>query len=79
MTRYRVGAATVTALGFGAAQLANLYQAVDEETAAGAVDAAWAAGIRYFDTAPHYGLGSVRAPARLGAGRPAPGRVHRVH
>ena len=28
------------------------------------VDAAWDAGIRYFDTAPLYGHGAVRAPAR---------------
>ena len=44
-------------LGFGAAQLGNLYRAVDDQTAADAIAAAWDAGIRYFDTAPHYGLG----------------------
>ena len=71
MKRKRVGAATVTALGFGAAQLGNLYQAIDEETAAAAVDGAWAAGIRYFDTAPHYGLGlSERRLGSALAGRP---------
>jgi D-threo-aldose 1-dehydrogenase len=48
---------TVTALGFGAAQIGNLYRAVDDDTARSAVDAAWDGGIRYFDTAPHYGLG----------------------
>ena len=31
--------------------------------AAGAVDPAWAGGIRYFDTAPHYGLGLSEQPA----------------
>jgi len=43
--------------GFGAAQLGNLFRETSDAEAAGAVDAAWAAGIRYYDTAPHYGLG----------------------
>ena len=37
-----------------------------DEDGAGALDAAWDAGIRYFDTAPHYGLGL--AERRLGDG-----------
>lgn len=44
-------------LGFGAAGIGNLYRAVDDSVARAAVEAAWAGGIRYFDTAPHYGLG----------------------
>lgn len=44
-------------LGFGAAQLGNLYRQVDDQTCRDAVDAAWDRGLRYFDTAPHYGLG----------------------
>jgi len=44
-------------LGYGAAAVGNLYRAVDDETAAQLLDAAWDAGIRYYDTAPHYGLG----------------------
>ncbi|MFI5909244.1 aldo/keto reductase [Dactylosporangium sp. NPDC051541] len=44
-------------LGLGCAQLGNLYRERSDEDAAAIVDAAWAAGIRYFDTAPHYGLG----------------------
>lgn len=55
---------TVTELGFGAAPLGNLYRATTEDEADGAVAAAWDAGIRYFDTAPHYGLGL--AERRLG-------------
>ncbi|MET9519028.1 aldo/keto reductase [Streptomyces sp. NPDC002994] len=47
----------VTALSFGAAALGNLFAPVTDEAAAEAVHAAWDAGIRYFDTAPHYGLG----------------------
>jgi D-threo-aldose 1-dehydrogenase len=46
-----------TELGLGTAGLGNLYRAVDEDTARVTLDAAWAAGIRYFDTAPLYGLG----------------------
>ncbi|MFH8218194.1 aldo/keto reductase [Streptomyces sp. NPDC018057] len=52
-------------LGFGTAALGNLYTEVGEDQAYEAVTAAWDAGIRYFDTAPHYGLGL--AERRLGA------------
>ena len=55
----------LTALGFGAAQGGNLYRGTSDDEFAAAVDAAWAAGIRYFDTAPHYGLGL--SERRLGA------------
>jgi len=47
----------LTTLGFGAAPIAGLYRAVDQTTARATIDAAWKGGIRYFDTAPHYGLG----------------------
>jgi D-threo-aldose 1-dehydrogenase len=52
-------------LGYGAASVGNLYRAVDDETAQRILDAAWDAGIRYYDTAPHYGLGL--SERRLGA------------
>ncbi|MEV5550694.1 aldo/keto reductase [Streptomyces sp. NPDC052309] len=55
----------VTRLSFGAAAMGNLYSEVSPAQGAGAVDAAWDAGIRYFDTAPHYGLGL--SERRLGA------------
>lgn len=44
-------------LGFGAAGIGNLYRSVDDAAAQATVEAAWAGGGRYFDTAPHYGLG----------------------
>lgn len=44
-------------LGLGCAPIGNLYHRMDDETARATVEAAWDAGIRYFDTAPHYGLG----------------------
>jgi D-threo-aldose 1-dehydrogenase len=50
---------------FGVAPLANLGREVSDEDAAAALEAAWAAGVRYFDTAPHYGLGL--GERRLGA------------
>lgn len=57
--------ARVGPLGFGAAQLGNLYRELDDMTSQATVDAAWERGIRYFDTAPHYGLGL--SERRLGA------------
>lgn len=51
------GGLDFTELGFGSAPLGNLYRAVSDEEAAATLEAAWEAGIRYFDTAPLYGLG----------------------
>jgi D-threo-aldose 1-dehydrogenase len=58
-TRRRVGSTTLTlpAFGFGAAQLGELYRTVDEAQSQATLDAAWDAGIRFYDTAPWYGLG----------------------
>jgi D-threo-aldose 1-dehydrogenase len=61
----------VTQLALGCASLGNLYHPVTVESALATVEAAWDAGIRTFDTAPHYGLGL--SERRLGAalsGRP---------
>lgn len=44
-------------LGFGGAPLGNMFDVVDEETAQAALAAAWDSGVRYYDTAPHYGSG----------------------
>ena len=61
----------LAALGLGCASLGNLYRAIDSDQAFATVDAAWGAGIRYFDTAPYYGLGL--SERRLGdALRPRP-------
>lgn len=62
---------TVTELGFGGSTIGNLYRPVDDDTAQASVLAAWDGGIRYFDTAPHYGLGlSERRLGRALQGRP---------
>jgi len=50
-------ALALSELGFGGASIGNLYRATSDEEAAAAVEQAFASGIRYFDTAPHYGLG----------------------
>jgi D-threo-aldose 1-dehydrogenase len=73
MERRRLGSTgvAVSTLGFGAAPTGNMFTAIDDGTALAAVDTAWDGGIRYFDTAPHYGLGL--SESRLGralAGRP---------
>ena len=43
--------------GFGSAHLGELYAKVDEVDSRATLDAAWAAGVRYYDTAPWYGRG----------------------
>lgn len=53
------------ALSYGAANAGNLYRALSDDQAHAVLEAAWNAGIRYFDTAPHYGLGL--SERRLGA------------
>ncbi|GHD81487.1 D-threo-aldose 1-dehydrogenase [Salinibacterium amurskyense] len=55
----------LTEIGLGAAQLGNLYRETTDAEVEEGVAAAWDAGVRYFDTAPHYGLGL--SERRLGA------------
>ncbi|MCK3769525.1 aldo/keto reductase [Microbacterium aerolatum] len=56
---------TIPPLGYGAANVGNLFRALADDEAWAVLDAAWESGIRYFDTAPHYGLGL--SERRLGA------------
>ena len=58
------GGLRFTRLGMGTAPLGNLYSAISDEEARGTLEAAWDGGMRYFDTAPQYGLGT--AERRLG-------------
>ncbi len=61
----------VTRLGFGGGPLGGLFAPLDDETAAGALAAAWDGGIRYYDTSPHYGIGhSERRIGEFLRGRP---------
>ncbi|MFI9010329.1 aldo/keto reductase [Actinosynnema sp. NPDC053489] len=58
-------------LGFGGGPIGNLFAEVSDVDALGALEAAWDVGVRYFDTAPHYGLGlSERRVGAFLAGRP---------
>jgi D-threo-aldose 1-dehydrogenase len=58
-------------LVFGGAPIGGLYAPVSDEEAAATLAAAWDAGIRAFDTAPHYGVGlSERRIGDFLAGRP---------
>ncbi len=55
----------MSSLGFGGASIGNLYKTVSDAQATEVLEAAWAGGVRYYDTAPHYGLGL--SEQRLGA------------
>jgi len=51
------GGLTFTKLGMGTAPLGNLYRAISDDEAHNVLSRAWDAGVRYYDTAPLYGLG----------------------
>lgn len=53
----REGARQLPQLGYGAANLGNLFRALSDDEAWQILEAAWQSGVRYYDTAPHYGLG----------------------
>ncbi|MCU1495193.1 MAG: aldo/keto reductase [Acidimicrobiaceae bacterium] len=55
----------MTRLVFGTGPLGGLFAPVDATSAAESLEAAWAVGVRAYDTAPHYGAGM--AEERLGA------------
>ena len=64
----------VGVLGFGGAGIGNLYRVLREEDALDAVRESYAAGVRYFDTAPYYGFGlsELRIGSVLKGAQPAP-------
>jgi D-threo-aldose 1-dehydrogenase len=47
----------ISELGFGGAEMGNLYRSVSNIEAYNSLSSAWEQGIRYFDTAPFYGYG----------------------
>ena len=47
----------LTQLGLGAVPLGDLYVKLSDQDATQTMDAAWQAGVRYFDTSPWYGRG----------------------
>lgn len=54
----------ISQVGIGTASIAGLYRACSRSDAMDVLDTAWRSGIRYFDSAPFYGLGL--AERRLG-------------
>ena len=67
LTRRQIGPGLLDlpTFGFGSAHLGELYGLLPEPQSQATLDAAWDAGVRYFDTAPWYGRGL--AEHRLGA------------
>lgn len=59
MVSHKIGQTNlhVTAIGFGCASVGNLFRAVSDDDARETLNSAWDFGMRYFDTAPYYGLG----------------------
>jgi D-threo-aldose 1-dehydrogenase len=59
--RRRIGRTSleVTSFGLGCATLGGTRYGVGRQEAEAIVGAAWAAGVRYFDTAPFYGFGQA--------------------
>ena len=59
ISRRRLGRTSVEVgiLGFGGATIGGIGAQVTEAHAQATLDAAWDAGLRYFDTAPWYGRG----------------------
>ena len=55
--RHQNGGLNFTELGFGTAPLGNLYKSITDDEAQETLNEAWTSGLRYFDTAPLYGLG----------------------
>jgi D-threo-aldose 1-dehydrogenase len=64
-TRTLRNGVALTELGLGTSSFGNLFRETTDEATRAAVDVAWDGGVRYFDTAPHYGLGL--SESRLGA------------
>jgi D-threo-aldose 1-dehydrogenase len=58
------GGIEISQLGLGTAPLGGMFTSVTEDESRGVIEAALDAGIKYFDTAPHYGKGT--AERRLG-------------
>jgi D-threo-aldose 1-dehydrogenase len=56
---FRIGAETlnISKLGFGGVPLGNMNRVLTDAEAHETVEAAWDAGLRYYDTAPFYGHG----------------------
>jgi D-threo-aldose 1-dehydrogenase len=59
------GSLSISELGFGGVPLGNMNHVLTDAEAHETVEAAWGAGLRYYDTAPYYGHGL--SESRIGA------------
>ncbi len=57
MTDFTSRFSHLDAVGFGGAPLGDMFKTISQADAAATLQAAWDGGIRYYDTAPHYGAG----------------------
>jgi|SRR5579859_938166 len=68
--------ASLPRMGLGCAPLGNLFAPLSEAAAFETLEAAWAGGVRYFDTAPFYGHGlSEERLGRFLTAAPRPGAI----
>lgn len=57
MSQFKTHGPQLDRIGFGGAPLGDMYVRTDNDAARQTLETAWDQGIRYFDTAPHYGAG----------------------
>lgn len=57
MSDFKTHGPALDRMGFGGAPLGDMFAHSDDDHARDTLAAAWDHGIRYFDTAPHYGAG----------------------
>lgn len=57
MSDFKKRFSNLDAMGFGGAPLGDMFKKSSQAAAAETLQAAWDGGIRYYDTAPHYGAG----------------------
>lgn len=72
-TRPSDGAPAPARVGFGAAAIGGLFRAVSEDRAAATLATAREAGIRHYDTAPHFEVGLSEPRAGLLPAHEVPG------
>src|ERR1700704_4296362 len=68
----------VTQLGLGGAGLGDLFDVVEDADANATLQAAWDAGIRYYETSPWYGRGPITCCPPKSVGCFAPSMTRRI-
>ncbi len=57
MSDFKNSGPALDPMGFGGAPLGDMFARSDDARARETLETAWAHGIRYYDTSPHYGAG----------------------